>query len=80
MLIFSFVMEEDKTDNKTKNKIEIDEVLFTKISKNDMDAFDRLYLLTEKTMYAFCLSLTRNNQTSLDLMQDTYVKILSFFI
>ena len=77
MLLFTFVMEEHNPELKTKNKIEIDETLFAKIARNDMEAFDKLYLLTERTMYAFCLSLTRDNQTSLDLMQDTYVKILS---
>ena len=76
MLVFNFILDENNI-TKTKKEIPIDETLFLKIDKNDMDAFEQLYILSERTMYAFCLSLTRDNQKSLDLMQDTYVKILT---
>ncbi len=42
-----------------------------------MAALDELYKITERTMYAFSLSLAKDHQKALDLMQDTYVKILS---
>ena len=42
-----------------------------------MAALDELYSISERTMYAFALSLTKDHQRSLDLMQDTYVKIIS---
>lgn len=76
MLIFTFVYEENPGDS-WNNKIEIDENLFKRIARDDMTALDELYGITERTMYAFSLSLTKDHQQALDLMQDTYVKILS---
>lgn len=77
MLMFTFVYDEQVPTPEKYNSLELDETLFTRIGQNDMDAFDTLYQLTERTMYAFCLSLSRDHQMSLDLMQETYVKVLS---
>jgi len=76
MLLFSIVYD-DNSDQNRNNKIEIDERLFKRLAKEDMSALDELYAITEKTMYAYSVSLTRDHQMALDLMQDTYVKILS---
>ena len=60
------------------NKIEIDESLFSRELQEMMtDCLDELYGITERTMYAFTISLTKDHQRALDLMQDTYVKIIS---
>lgn len=76
MLLFTFVM--DGSDPKTTHKkIDIDENLFKRIGSNDMEAFDELYRLTERTLYAYTLSLVKNHEETLDLMQETYLKILS---
>lgn len=75
MLLFTFVYEDKPEDH--RKKIEIDEELFLRLAKEDMSALDELYSLTERTMYAYAVSLTKDHQTSLDLIQDTYVKILS---
>ena len=76
MLLFSIVYD-DNSDQNRNNKIEIDEGLFKRLAKDDMSALDELYAITERTMYAYSVSLTRDHQMALDLMQDTYVKILS---
>jgi RNA polymerase sigma factor (sigma-70 family) len=76
MLLFTFVYEDDSQVGRD-NKIEIDEDLLKRIARDDMAALDELYSITERTMYAFALSLTKDHQRSLDLMQDTYVKIIS---
>ncbi|NLN42355.1 MAG: RNA polymerase sigma factor [Clostridiales bacterium] len=76
MLIYTFVYEED-SGNSHNNKIEINENLFKRIARDDMTALDELYAVTERIMYAFTLSLTKDHQRALDLMQDTYVKVLS---
>jgi hypothetical protein len=78
MLLFTFIYEDDPGQPRENNKkiIEIDESLFKRIAKDDMTALDELYGITERTMYAFTLSLTKDHQRALDLMQDTYVKIL----
>jgi len=79
MLLFTFIYEDDteRSGSGQNNKIEIDENLFKRIAEDDLTALDELYGITERTMYAFALSLTRDHQQALDLMQDTYVKILS---
>ncbi len=76
MLLFTFVVGEAAPQAEHKN-IEIDESLFVRIGENDMAAFDELYHLTERTMYAFSISLTRNHDEATDLMQDMYMKVLS---
>jgi RNA polymerase sigma-70 factor (ECF subfamily) len=77
MLMFAFIYEDQAPKPEKYNNIDIDESLFKKIGQNDMEAFDQLYRLTERTMYAFSLSLVKDHQESLDLMQETYLKILS---
>lgn len=77
MLLFTFVYEDDPGGEHRHNKIEIDESLFKRIARDDMTALDELYGITERTMYAFTISITKDHQRALDLMQDTYVKIIS---
>jgi len=76
MILFTIVYDDNPND-KGHKRIEIDEGLFRRLAKDDMSALDDLYALTERTMYAYSVSLTRDHQMALDLMQDTYVKILS---
>ena len=58
-----------------KQKLNIDEALFTRIAANDMAAFEEFYRLTERTVYAFVLSTLKNHDDALDVVQDTYLKI-----
>lgn len=60
----------------TKYKsININENLFIRIARDDRDAFAELYHLTERTLYAFVLSILKNHDNTLDVVQDTYLKI-----
>jgi RNA polymerase sigma factor (sigma-70 family) len=76
MLLFTFVYEDNPGESRN-NRIEIDEGLFKRIAGDDMTALDDLYGITERTMYAYTLSLTKEHQQALDLMQETYVKVIS---
>lgn len=53
----------------------IDEGLFALIGQNDVDAFEQLYLLTERAVYAFVLSILRDPDETCDIVQETYLKI-----
>lgn len=75
MLIFTFIVNDGSPPEKNRNKIE--EHLIGKIGKGDMEAFDQFYYQTEKILYAYLLSLTKDHNLSLDIMQDTYVKFIS---
>lgn len=77
MLMFTFVYDEQAPEPEKYDKLNIDEALFKRIGQNDMDAFNQLYRLTERTMYVFCLSIVKDHQGTLDLMQDTYVKVMA---
>ena len=61
--------------NQKHNRVQIDEVLFSQIQKGDDVAFEKLYYLTYKPLYAFILSLTMNKEDAEDIMQETYIKI-----
>lgn len=52
-----------------------DEKLLLRVGKGDAEAFGRLYQNTDKTIYSFILSITRNPQDAEELMQETYLKV-----
>lgn len=60
-----------------KKKIKIDEGLFERIGCDDMAAFEELYVLTERTIYAYVLSIVRHHQDTLDIVSETFLKIRS---
>jgi RNA polymerase sigma factor (sigma-70 family) len=53
----------------------IDEKLFPKIAANDTAAFEELYRLTERSVYAYVIAILRNHEDALDVLQETYLKI-----
>ena len=63
------------TLNQKKKRVEIDEELFSKIEYGDEKAFEELYYLTYKPLYAFVLSLTLNKEDAEDILQETYLKV-----
>ncbi|NLJ57906.1 MAG: RNA polymerase sigma factor [Tissierellia bacterium] len=74
MLLFTMVMNDEPNNLKQNN---IDEKLFKRIADNDMQALEELYHLTERTLYAYLLSIVKNHDETLDIMQQTYIKIMS---
>ena len=81
MLLFSFVFDDTDNSNKNKNRkhnnSDIDESLFSRIGNDDMDALEELYHQTERTLYAYILSNIKNHDETLDLIQETYIKIMA---
>lgn len=57
------------------NKLVIDSEIFKRIAGGDDRAFEELYRLTYRPLYAFLLSLTLNHDDTDDLLQDTYIRI-----
>jgi RNA polymerase sigma-70 factor (ECF subfamily) len=76
MIIFSNLNFEESTKN-YKKELSINENLFEKIGNDDMEAFGELYDQTEKVMYAYILTLVKDHNDTLDILQDTYLKIKS---
>ncbi|HBR23697.1 MAG TPA: RNA polymerase sigma factor [Firmicutes bacterium] len=76
MLIFLGIVDGHAPQPRQK-KVMIDEHLFAQIGAGDPSAFEELYHLTEKTVYAFLLSILRNHDLAQDIMQETYLKIRS---
>ena len=74
IILFAFVLGEGE---QLHSSIEIDENLIIRIGNGDMEAFDVLYRISERTLYAYVLSLTKDHEITLDIMQDTYVKLIS---
>ena len=76
MLLFSQIagMSSLRRHNKPK-QLKIDESLFERIGQDDTEAFEMLYHQTERTMYAYILSVVKNHDDTLDILQDTYLKI-----
>lgn len=75
MNLFLFMVVADKAGSSEKQKLNIDEAIFSRIAANDMAAFEEFYRLTERTVYAFVLSTLKNHDDTLDVVQDTYLKI-----
>ncbi len=76
MIIFSSI-DFEKSMTKHKKELSIDEELFEKIGNDDMEALGELYDQTERVMYAYTLSLVKDHDDTLDIIQDTYLKIKS---
>src|SRR5690554_5592418 len=74
MILFAFLIDGKPYWTQHK-KIDLDEVLFQRIGEEDMEAFEHLYQMTHRTMYAYILSMVRNHEDTLDIMQETYLKI-----
>jgi DNA-directed RNA polymerase specialized sigma subunit, sigma24 homolog len=77
MLLISVFFEESDPPPKEYSPPDIDEGLFKKIGQGDANALEQLYYLTERSLYAYALSLSKNHDEALELMQETYLKILS---
>lgn len=75
MLLFIMVTGEDNPNPYKYKKIEIDEAVFHKIADNDMEAFGELYQITQKSVYSFALSILKNHEDAMDVLQETYIKI-----
>lgn len=73
-ILFSILMVFTSLRAKNKEK-EIDETLIERIGKGDEEAFDEFYRESERILYAFLLSYTKNHDLALDIMHDTYIKI-----
>lgn len=75
MMVFCSVVEQHDLHLVHHKKLIIDEAVFIKIAENDLAAFEEFYRLTERTVYAFVLSILKNHDDTLDVLQDTYLKI-----
>lgn len=52
------------------------QTLIARIKKQDDLAFEELYELTKRSVYAMIYSIVQNRAMTEDLMQDTYIKML----
>ena len=53
----------------------LDDALLARVASDDADAFEQLYQLTNKRVYAYALSLLKNPQDAEDVLQDTFLKL-----
>ena len=79
MLIFGMVLDDGPIQlNDVKNHaFDLDESLIQRIAHRDMAAFDELYYKTEKILYSYILSFVKQHDDTLDLLQETYVKLMN---
>jgi len=75
MMIFCSVVEQQDRQSEQHIKFKIDEKIFIQIAENDMAAFEEFYHVTERSIYAFALSILKNHDDAMDVLQDTYLKI-----
>lgn len=52
-----------------------DEKLLLLVARGDAEAFRQLYQNTDRTIYGFILSISRNPQDAEEIMQETFLKI-----
>lgn len=77
MILFTMVINNFKVENDKKGSLEIDESLFTRIGQEDQEALTSLYTLTHRLIYTYALSIIKNHDDALDIVQDTFIKIRS---
>ena len=76
MFLFTFVFEANEHIQQN-NLNDIDEDLIKRIGNDDMEALDIFYCDTERILYAYILALSKNHDMTIDIMQDTYIKLIS---
>ncbi len=57
--------------------LDLDETLLARIGQRDREAFNEFYALTEKSLYSYILSIVKDQHTTNDLLQETYLKIMN---
>jgi len=75
MLTLATLVDESAILKKRLN-IKINDNLFEQIAQGNMDALETLYSSTERTLYAYLLSLTKDHNLAVDLLQETYIKVM----
>lgn len=75
MLTLATLVDESAILKKRIN-IKINDNLFEQIAEGNMDALETLYSSTERTLYAYLLSLTKDHNLAVDLLQETYIKVM----
>ena len=53
------------------------EALLSRIGQGDAEAFEHFYRATDRAIYAYALSLTRNHHDAQDVMMEAYLKVRS---
>lgn len=61
MILFTFVLQEN-IPKEEGDSLAVDESLFQRIGTGDTAALDDLYHLTERALYAFCVSVSRDHE------------------
>lgn len=51
------------------------EILLAGMARGDSAAFESFYRATDRTIYAYALSLTRNHHDAQDVMMETYIRL-----
>ncbi len=72
MILITMPAEKIKSPN-----ISIDDSLIFKIAQGDMEALREIYNATSHAIYGFALSITKNKQDAEDVLQETYIKLVS---
>ncbi|MGN1419764.1 MAG: RNA polymerase sigma factor, partial [Acutalibacteraceae bacterium] len=69
-MLFALKVVREKNDNDL-------EELLNGISQGDNNAFEQFYRNTKADVYGFALSILKDTFAAEDVLQDTYVKIMS---
>ncbi|MBC8529591.1 RNA polymerase sigma factor [Christensenellaceae bacterium NSJ-44] len=73
-MIFAVVLAGGQEERRAQ-PLRIDETLFPRVGEGDRAAFEQLYQLTERALYAYVLSIVKDPHDTVDIVHATYVKI-----
>ncbi len=77
MIIFAYSLDNPISEGDKPKIPQIDEEIFQRIGDDNPEALKELYESTHRVLYAYVLSMVKNHDDALDLVQDIYIKILS---
>lgn len=75
MILFAGIFDDTSLNDEKLHTPTIDEGLFERIGQEDSEALTELYEKTHRILYAYVLSMVKDHDDALDLVQDTYIKI-----
>ncbi|MDR2969850.1 MAG: RNA polymerase sigma-70 factor, partial [Tannerellaceae bacterium] len=54
---------------------EMEEYLILELKEGSKDAFDRIYQIYVRRLYAYCFQFTKSHEDSEEIVQDVFVKL-----
>ena len=76
-MLFFCVLSTIQNENQARQTRTEEDALLVRVGQGDREALETLYRLTSRAVYGCLLSIVKNPHDAEELMQDTYLQLVS---